>query len=148
MSIRTKGIMFLSQNITIDSAYLLEYSDIKQSLMNNKAEYLDGTNLIQNPKVQRLRPPPVTNEPISYKGRFTVWRSTMYIEHWIPVPGTNNKYFTDGSFNAEPSSPEFQMGYGWTTSNLQEFNWTHKGAVEYMPSSTKGHFDCFNRVSL
>ncbi|PKC11588.1 hypothetical protein RhiirA5_412884 [Rhizophagus irregularis] len=163
MSIRTKGIMFLSQNITIDSAYLLEYSDIKQSLMNNKAEYLDGTNLIQNPKVQRLRPPPVTNEPISYKGRFTVWRSTIIInalineqvirnQLWFAARHLNNfahlEYFTDGSFNAEPSSPEFQMDYGWTTSNLQEFNWTHKGAVEYMPSSTKGHFDCFNRVSL
>lgn len=71
---------------------------------------------------------------------------------WFAARHLNNfahlEYFTDGSFNAEPSSPEFQMGYGWTTSNLQEFNWTHKGAVEYMPSSTKGHFDCFNRVSL
>ncbi|CAB5114676.1 unnamed protein product [Rhizophagus irregularis] len=122
-----------------------------------------GTNLIQNPKVQRLRPPPVTNEPISYKGRFTVWRSTIIInalineqvirnQLWFAARHLNNfahlEYFTDGSFNAEPSSPEFQMDYGWTTSNLQEFNWTHKGAVEYMPSSTKGHFDCFNRVSL
>ncbi|GET57750.1 hypothetical protein GLOIN_2v1781048 [Rhizophagus irregularis DAOM 181602=DAOM 197198] len=105
MSIRTKGIMFLSQNITIDSAYLLEYSDIKQSLMNNKAEYLDGTNLIQNPKVQRLRPPPVTNEPISYKGRFTVWRSTMYIEHWIPVPGTNNSNGRQHTPRSTPALP-------------------------------------------
>uniref|UniRef100_U9TYN4 Uncharacterized protein n=1 Tax=Rhizophagus irregularis (strain DAOM 181602 / DAOM 197198 / MUCL 43194) TaxID=747089 RepID=U9TYN4_RHIID len=64
-----------------------------------------GTNLIQNPKVQRLRPPPVTNEPISYKGRFTVWRSTMYIEHWIPVPGTNNSNGRQHTPRSTPALP-------------------------------------------
>ncbi|PKY49622.1 hypothetical protein RhiirA4_465689 [Rhizophagus irregularis] len=81
-----------------------------------------------------------------------VIRNQLWFAEWFAARHLNNfahlEYFTDGSFNAEPSSPEFQMGYGWTTSNLQEFNWTHNGAVEYMPSSTKGHFDCFNRVSL
>ncbi|PKY57556.1 hypothetical protein RhiirA4_478700 [Rhizophagus irregularis] len=71
------------------------------------------TNLIQNPRVQRLKPPPVMTESISSTGRhkwLTVWANsisdvvygrlltsshynnsipTMYLEHWTPIPGIN-----------------------------------------------------------
>uniref|UniRef100_U9U5W6 Uncharacterized protein n=2 Tax=Rhizophagus irregularis TaxID=588596 RepID=U9U5W6_RHIID len=81
MSLRSKGIMFLDQVITPDSAYLLEeYNKIKESLQNKQGRIprwynflknhltISSTNnhlnielnkpIIQNPRVERLRPPP------------------------------------------------------------------------------------------
>ncbi|PKY50147.1 hypothetical protein RhiirA4_466458 [Rhizophagus irregularis] len=90
-SLRQKVIMFLNQIITIDSAYLLEYNEIKASLTNktghtprwykflqehitlqNNSNRLNidlGHKLIQNPCVQRPKVPLPQTDPISHTGK-------------------------------------------------------------------------------
>ncbi|CAB4424282.1 unnamed protein product [Rhizophagus irregularis] len=46
-------------------------------------------------------------------------------------------FYTDGSFNDDTSEESFPMGYGWTTSNLDNVNFTYNGSIQYFPSSTK-----------
>ncbi|PKY31494.1 hypothetical protein RhiirB3_449119 [Rhizophagus irregularis] len=46
-------------------------------------------------------------------------------------------FYTDGSYNVEFLSNEYPMGYGWTTSNIENANITYSGSVKYFPSSTK-----------
>ncbi|PKB97031.1 hypothetical protein RhiirA5_433848 [Rhizophagus irregularis] len=97
-------------------------------LNQNKEEYLDGHNLIQNSRVQRPRPPPVQPDPITHKGKasglqpgptllqtlyiklltsthFANTAPVMYLEHWILVPGIN----TSNNNNLTPRSPNIKQ---------------------------------------
>ncbi|CAB5204536.1 unnamed protein product [Rhizophagus irregularis] len=88
-SLRTKGIFFLDQVITIDHAYLEDYNDIKKSLQNKQGRIPRWYNflkdkltlcsnnrltiklenpIIKNPRIERLRSPSTINEPVTYKG--------------------------------------------------------------------------------
>ncbi|PKC58526.1 hypothetical protein RhiirA1_400576 [Rhizophagus irregularis] len=117
MSLRSKGIMFLDQVITPDSAYLLEeYNKIKESLQNKQGRIprwynflknhltISSTNnhlnielnkpIIQNPRVERLRPPPISVEVQNHTGYGRAIMTTNYspsgpmlfAEHWIKIP--------------------------------------------------------------
>ncbi|PKK71100.1 ribonuclease H-like protein [Rhizophagus irregularis] len=46
-------------------------------------------------------------------------------------------FYTDGSFDDNTTEGGFPMGYGWTTSNLPNVNFTYNGSIQYFPSSTK-----------
>ncbi|CAB4376481.1 unnamed protein product [Rhizophagus irregularis] len=124
--------MFLDQVITPDSAYLEEYNKIKESLQNKQGRIprwynflknhltISSTNnhlnielnkpIIQNPRVERLRPPPISVEVQNHTGPskwIVTWSQNitdavygrammttnyspsglmLFAEHWIEIP--------------------------------------------------------------
>ncbi|PKY24504.1 hypothetical protein RhiirB3_439090 [Rhizophagus irregularis] len=47
------------------------------------------------------------------------------------------QYYTDGSYQPDIGTNKMHMGYGWTTSNLDELNVAYHGSLQYFPSSVK-----------
>ncbi|CAB5168428.1 unnamed protein product [Rhizophagus irregularis] len=89
MSLRTKGIMFLDQIITEESAYLKDYKDIKKSLQckkgriprwytflkdnltinsNNRLNIELDQPIMKSHNVERLKPPNISRDAFHHKG--------------------------------------------------------------------------------
>ncbi|PKY57291.1 hypothetical protein RhiirA4_549593 [Rhizophagus irregularis] len=81
-------------------------SKVMQETDNSDNEEVDNTNVSEKKKYKQKSP-----------------------EHQ-----SQNKFYTDGSYECDFSNQEFPMGYGWTTSNT---NVIYNDSIKNFPSSTK-----------
>ncbi|POG77735.1 ribonuclease H-like domain-containing protein [Rhizophagus irregularis DAOM 181602=DAOM 197198] len=96
------------------------------------------------PRLDRPIAPPQLSRPTFSNNTFInqLLEDDMIVKELQDIARTLNPFnvlvfYTDGSYNVEFLSNEYPMGYGWTTSNIENANITYSGSVKYFPSSTK-----------
>ncbi|PKC05193.1 hypothetical protein RhiirA5_378822 [Rhizophagus irregularis] len=130
-------------NVTLDSFQLLKYSHPHYRLL----AYNDFLIQRGHNSTIDFRPagiPRTDNNTINDNTRLidSLFQERKIKEDFVNLASglcefTYLDFYTDGSFDDNASDGEFPMGYGWTTSNLPNINFTYNGSLQYFPSSTK-----------
>ncbi|EXX61834.1 hypothetical protein RirG_167440 [Rhizophagus irregularis DAOM 197198w] len=131
-----------SSNRNINSFHLLKYSHPHYRILAYN-DFLYQQKKIP-PRLDRPIAPPQLSRPTFSNNTFInqLLEDDMIVKELQDIARTLNPFnvlvfYTDGSYNVEFLSNEYPMGYGWTTSNIENANITYSGSVKYFPSSTK-----------